>query len=100
MPTETVYGLAADATSRQGRRGDLCGQGPPGFNPLIAHVPSVEAAGSARFDADAERLASAFWPGPLTLVLPRRADLPGQPARPRRARHAGPARAGPPAPAR
>ena len=71
MPTETVYGLAADATSDAAVAGIYAAKGRPTFNPLIAHVLGVEAAGEhARFDADAERLARAFWPGPLTLVLP------------------------------
>jgi L-threonylcarbamoyladenylate synthase len=71
MPTETVYGLAADATSEKAVAAIYAAKGRPAFNPLIAHVSSAEAARDlARFDADAERLARAFWPGPLTLVLP------------------------------
>ncbi len=71
MPTETVYGLAADATSESAVARVYAAKGRPAFNPLIAHVAGVEAAlEQARFDADAERLARAFWPGPLTLVLP------------------------------
>ncbi|RBP18274.1 translation factor SUA5 [Roseiarcus fermentans] len=71
MPTETVYGLAADATSDEAVAGIYAAKGRPTFNPLIAHVGGVESAKEqARFDADAERLARAFWPGPLTLVLP------------------------------
>ena len=71
MPTETVYGLAADATSEAAVAAIYAAKGRPAFNPLIAHVAGMEAAREhARFDADAERLARAFWPGPLTLVLP------------------------------
>ena len=71
MPTETVYGLAADATSETAVAAIYGAKGRPAFNPLIAHVSGVEAARAlARFDAHAERLARAFWPGPLTLVLP------------------------------
>jgi L-threonylcarbamoyladenylate synthase len=71
MPTETVYGLAADATSETAVAAIYAAKGRPSFNPLIAHVLDVEAArDEATFDKDAERLAEAFWPGPLTLVLP------------------------------
>lgn len=71
MPTETVYGLAADATSDTAVAAIYAAKGRPSFNPLIAHVTGLEAARElAHFDADAERLARAFWPGPLTLVVP------------------------------
>jgi L-threonylcarbamoyladenylate synthase len=71
MPTETVYGLAADATSDTAVAAIYAAKGRPSFNPLIAHVTGLGAAMElARFDADAERLARAFWPGPMTLVLP------------------------------
>jgi L-threonylcarbamoyladenylate synthase len=71
MPTETVYGLAADATSDLAVAGVFAAKGRPAFNPLIAHVLDVEAAREyAALGPDAERLARAFWPGPLTLVLP------------------------------
>ncbi len=71
MPTETVYGLAADATSDAAVAKIYAAKGRPVFNPLIAHVSGAAAAREhALFDADAERLANAFWPGPLTLVLP------------------------------
>ena len=71
MPTETVYGLAADATSENAVGAIYAAKGRPAFNPLIAHVLGAEPAREhAAFDADAERLARAFWPGPLTLVLP------------------------------
>jgi L-threonylcarbamoyladenylate synthase len=71
MPTETVYGLAADATSDAAVAGIFAAKGRPAFNPLIAHVLDVETAWEFTiFGRDAERLAQAFWPGPLTLVLP------------------------------
>jgi L-threonylcarbamoyladenylate synthase len=71
MPTETVYGLAADAGDAHAVAAVYAAKGRPAFNPLIAHVPDVATARRiARFDARAERLAAAFWPGPLTLVLP------------------------------
>jgi len=72
FPTETVYGLGADATSNTAVAGIYAAKGRPSFNPLIAHVATLEAARrEGVFDADAEALAHAFWPGPLTLVLPR-----------------------------
>ena len=71
FPTETVYGLGADATSAGAIAGIYAAKERPRFNPLIAHVASLEAAeAQGRFDGDARRLAQAFWPGPLTLVLP------------------------------
>jgi L-threonylcarbamoyladenylate synthase len=71
MPTETVYGLAADAANPAAVAAVFEAKGRPRFNPLIAHVTGLEAAGLfARFDARAVGLAEAFWPGPLTLVLP------------------------------
>lgn len=71
MPTETVYGLAADAADARAVAAVYAAKGRPSFNPLIAHVPDLAAARRvARFDARAERLAERFWPGPLTLVLP------------------------------
>lgn len=71
MPTETVYGLAVDATSDAAVASVFAAKGRPAFNPLIAHVLDIEAAREhAMFGPDAERLALAFWPGPLTLVLP------------------------------
>ena len=75
FPTETVYGLGADARNGEAIARLYAAKGRPSFNPLIAHVADVEAARRlARFDAAAERLAAAFWPGPLTLVLPKRPD--------------------------
>ena len=71
MPTETVYGLAADAANAQAVAAVYEAKGRPSFNPLIAHVADVGMARRiARFDARAEALAARFWPGPLTLVLP------------------------------
>src|SRR6201996_2434084 len=71
MPTETVYGLAADATDPVAISMIYEAKGRPRFNPLIAHVTGLKAAEMfAAFDARAWRLAEAFWPGPLTLVLP------------------------------
>lgn len=68
--TETVYGLGADATNGEAVAGLYAAKGRPHFNPLISHVADIDAARRiARFDADAETLAAAFWPGPLTLVL-------------------------------
>ncbi len=73
--TETVYGLGADAGNGEAVARLYAAKGRPAFNPLIAHVADAAAARRlARFDAAAERLAAAFWPGPLTLVLPKRED--------------------------
>lgn len=75
FPTETVYGLGADARNDLAVAGIFAAKGRPQFNPLIVHVSSAGAAARiAAFGAVAERLASAFWPGPLTLVLPVRPD--------------------------
>lgn len=75
MPTETVYGLAADATNDRAVSRIFEAKGRPSFNPLIAHVKDARAAAEeAVFPPLAERLAAAFWPGPLTLVLPRRSS--------------------------
>ena len=77
VPTETVYGLAARADSAEAVAGIYRAKGRPDFNPLIVHVPNIAAAEKlAGFDARAYALAAAFWPGALTLVLPRRADAP------------------------
>ena len=77
MPTETVYGLAADSTDGAAVARIYAAKGRPSFNPLIVHVTDRAAAERlARFDATAHRLALAFWPGPLTMVLPRRDDCP------------------------
>jgi L-threonylcarbamoyladenylate synthase len=75
FPTETVYGLGADAGNGEAIARLYAAKGRPSFNPLIAHVGSIEAARRlAYFDAAAEKLAAAFWPGPLTLVLPKRPE--------------------------
>ncbi|MEO1329480.1 MAG: L-threonylcarbamoyladenylate synthase [Pseudomonadota bacterium] len=75
FPTETVYGLGADAMDGRAAAGVFEAKGRPRFNPLIAHAPDVEAAARlVRLDPRAERLAAAFWPGPLTLVAPRRTE--------------------------
>ncbi|WP_353203804.1 L-threonylcarbamoyladenylate synthase [Sphingomonas sp.] len=75
IATETVYGLAADATDSAAVARIYAAKGRPSFNPLIVHVLDLAAAQEiADFDADALALAEAFWPGPLTLVLPLRAD--------------------------
>src|SRR5215471_21716265 len=77
FPTETVYGLGADATNGAAVARVYEAKGRPSFNPLIAHVADADAARAlARFPLAAQRLASAFWPGPLTLVLPKLADCP------------------------
>jgi len=75
FPTETVYGLGADATNDQAVVRIFAAKGRPAFNPLIVHVADIETARRfADFGAKAEILAQAFWPGPLSLVLPARAD--------------------------
>ncbi len=74
FPTETVYGLGADATNGTAVAGIFAAKGRPSFNPLIIHVNSLEKALSlAEFNVDALKLAEAFWPGPLTLVVPKKA---------------------------
>jgi L-threonylcarbamoyladenylate synthase len=75
FPTETVYGLGADATNSAAIARLYRAKGRPAFNPLIAHVGDMAAAERiAHFGATATALAKAFWPGPLTLVLPRTGD--------------------------
>lgn len=75
FPTETVYGLGADATNGAAVAAIFAAKGRPRFNPLIAHVADVAAVERhAVMDAMAHRLAAAFWPGPLTLVLRRSAS--------------------------
>ncbi len=77
FPTETVYGLGADATSARAVAAIFEAKGRPANNPLIVHLAEREAAAAvAEFDERAERLARSFWPGALTLVLPRRAPCP------------------------
>lgn len=73
FPTETVYGLGADATNDRAVARVFAAKGRPSFNPLIVHLATLDAAQDiAEFDETALRLAQAFWPGPLTLVLPMR----------------------------
>lgn len=75
FPTETVYGLGADARDGQAVARVYAAKGRPAFNPLIAHVDSFETATRyGVFGPQAERLAAAFWPGPLTLVVPLRGE--------------------------
>ncbi|WP_300539549.1 L-threonylcarbamoyladenylate synthase [Sphingosinicella sp.] len=77
VPTETVYGLAADATNADAVARIYAAKGRPSFNPLIAHVSGADmAAEHVEVSPLARRLIDAFWPGPLTLVLPRK---PGSP---------------------
>jgi L-threonylcarbamoyladenylate synthase len=75
FPTETVYGLGADARNAMAVAAIFDAKGRPHFNPLICHFPDAASAfAEVRADARAQALAERFWPGPLTLVLPRRAD--------------------------
>jgi L-threonylcarbamoyladenylate synthase len=77
FPTETVYGLGADATNDRAVAAIFAAKRRPRFNPLIVHLANRAAASPlARWNDAAERLAARFWPGPLTLVLPR---APGSP---------------------
>ena len=77
FPTETVYGLGADAFNDTAVAGIYAAKGRPSFNPLIAHVADAEAAQKlGYFDDIADRLAAAFWPGALTMVLPLRPSAP------------------------
>jgi len=73
FPTETVYGLGADARNGRAVAAVFAAKGRPAFNPLIVHLPDLDAARAlCDFTPAAERLAAAFWPGALTLVLPLR----------------------------
>lgn len=77
MPTETVYGLAGDATNAQAITDIYATKERPQFNPLICHLADMQTAHRLGiFNPMAEKLAAAFWPGPLTLVVPRQADCP------------------------
>ena len=77
FPTETVYGLGADATQGQAVAAIYAAKGRPEFNPLIAHVAEIEALDPiVEWNDEARLCAKSFWPGPLTLVLPRRKDCP------------------------
>jgi len=80
IPTETVYGLAGDATNGEAVARIFEAKGRPRFNPLIAHVAALDMAEAfAVFDPLSRKLADAFWPGPLTLVLPLRDGAPIHP---------------------
>jgi L-threonylcarbamoyladenylate synthase len=75
FPTETVYGLGADAANGETVARLYLAKGRPSFNPLIAHAADIETARRVGvFNAVAEKLAAAFWPGPLTLVLAKQPD--------------------------
>jgi L-threonylcarbamoyladenylate synthase len=75
LPTETVYGLGADATNNLAVASIFAAKGRPNFNPVIVHFSTkAEAEQAVVFNETAELLASLFWPGPLTLILPRRVD--------------------------
>src|SRR5437899_1652935 len=77
FPTETVYGLGADAANARAVARLFAAKDRPSFNPLISHVADLaQARRLAWFDPAAARLAAAFWPGPLTLVLPKTDDCP------------------------
>lgn len=77
VPTETVYGLAADATNGEAVASVYAAKGRPSFNPLIVHVPDLATAKAlADLNSTAEQLAAQFWPGPLTMVLPRAKNSP------------------------
>jgi L-threonylcarbamoyladenylate synthase len=77
FPTETVYGLGADATSDVAVARLYAAKGRPSFNPLISHVATAEAAFAlGQFSDDAKKLTTSFWPGPLTIVAPRATDCP------------------------
>ena len=77
VPTETVYGLAADATNAEAVARIYAAKGRPSFNPLIVHVPNLAAAERiGEFNNEARALAGAHWPGPLTLAVPLLPDAP------------------------
>lgn len=77
FPTETVYGLGANALDDRAVASIFEAKGRPQFNPLIAHIPDFSwAAGFAEITETASRLARKFWPGPMTLVMKRRPDCP------------------------
>lgn len=77
FPTETVYGLGADATSDDAVARIFAAKGRPSFNPLIVHLPDIETAKKyVEFNDKSIKLAALFWPGALTMVLPRRKNCP------------------------
>src|SRR5690625_6299710 len=77
FPTETVYGLGANARDEAAIAAVYQAKGRPGDHPVIVHVTGVDAAlaWTTTLNEQAERLMAHFWPGPLTLILPRRADV-------------------------
>ena len=79
FPTETVYGLGASALDAAAVERVFAAKGRPSYNPVIGHVASVDAAQTlvSAWPESAAKLAAAFWPGPLTLVLPKRPEVPG-----------------------
>jgi L-threonylcarbamoyladenylate synthase len=80
FPTETVYGLGANALEAQAVRGIFKAKGRPAFNPLIVHVPEATHVLNVvkEWSETADRLARQFWPGPLTIVAPRRSEVPDE----------------------
>src|SRR5690242_5910722 len=78
FPTETVYGLGANALNADAVQRIYSAKGRPSFNPLIVHVPDEESARelASEWPERADRVAKAFWPGPMTIVLPKRAIVP------------------------
>ncbi|MDE2030346.1 MAG: threonylcarbamoyl-AMP synthase [Alphaproteobacteria bacterium] len=77
FPTETVYGLGGDATNGEAVAAIYAAKGRPSFNPLIVHVAEARALDAlVEWNETARTLASAFWPGPLTLIMPRKKDAP------------------------
>jgi L-threonylcarbamoyladenylate synthase len=77
IPTETVYGLGADATNDRAVAAIYAAKGRPKFNPLIVHVVALaDAERLGVFNEPARKLAHAFWPGPLTIIMPRKPDCP------------------------
>ena len=95
FPTETVYGLGADATNGRAVAAIFTAKGRPRFNPLIVHVPDVAAAERlGRLGELGRKLAAAFWPGPLSLVMAKREGCPVVGSRDRWPRHHRAARAG------
>ena len=77
FPTETVYGLSADATNGEAVAAIFAAKGRPEFNPLIIHLAGIlDAEKLVQFDDRARAVAAAFWPGPLSLILPRTETCP------------------------
>ena len=80
FPTETVYGLGGDAFNPESSRKIYAAKGRPSDNPLIVHICRIEDLErvAAQVTPEARRLAEAFWPGPLTIILPKRPELPAE----------------------